>query len=487
MEDWARHSALALARAIQDKKVSSSDLLEYFIDRYERLNPGIGAIVATNLDEARRRAAAADEALARGESFGPLHGLPMTLKDNLEIIGMPTTYGSPLFAKHVPEENADVVQSVLDAGAVVFGKTNLPLFGMDTQSFNDVYGQTNNPWDTSRTPGGSSGGAAAALAAGLTGLEIGNDIGGSIRLPAHFCGIYGHKPSYDIVSMHGAHKPMNLVRTGFPVDLDLAVNGPLARSAEDLMLAMNIIVGAPSYQRKAIQISLPEPRQNALSDFKVGVWMDDPLFPPDDDVGAVLGDFIDRLARAGVTLVDRRPDIDLKRSHELRNALETATLSHLQPKEVYQQAVNARELDDDSIGPWARTMTMQHRDWMLLDMERSVMRQKWDDYFNDVDVMLCPVTRIPAHPHDHTPIVKRTVQFNGDTLKYWDVMGPWNSLSLVSYLPATVAPAGFTRGGLPVGIQIVGPYLEDLTPIQLAINLEKEIIGPYQLPPGFDR
>jgi amidase len=485
MEEWAKQSALTLAKAIQDKKISSSELLEYFFERYERLNPKINAIVATNFDRARKKAADADEALAKGEVFGPLHGLPMTLKDNLEIIGMPTTFGSPLYAKNMPEENADVVQDLLDAGAVVFGKTNLPLMAMDTQSFNDVYGQTNNPWDTSRIPGGSSGGAAAALSAGLTGLEIGNDIGGSIRLPAHFCGIYGHKPSFNIVSRHGANKPWSQFKTRFPIDIDLAVNGPLARSAEDLLLAMEIIVGPPSYQRKAIKISLPEPRKNVLSDFKVGVWIDDPLYPPDDEVGAVLSDFIDRLAGTGVQLVNKKPDIDLKTSHILRNAFETATLSLMQPAEIYERAVKTLESDDEFINSWAKAMTMEHRDWVFLDVVRSFLRQKWDDYFNEVDIMLCPVTRIPAHPHDHTPITERVVQFNQETLRYWDVMGPWNSLSLVSYLPATVAPAGFTPGGLPVGIQIVGPYLEDLTPIQFAINLEKEVIGPYQLPPGF--
>ncbi|MFC1820187.1 amidase family protein [Thermodesulfobacteriota bacterium] len=487
MEEWAKQSALTLTKAIKDRKISSSELLEYFIERYERLNQEINAIVATNLVQAREKAADADKALAKGEVFGSLHGLPMTLKDNLEIIGMPTTYGSPLFAKHMPEENADVVQSVLDAGAVVFGKTNLPLRAMDTQSFNDVYGQTNNPWDISRTPGGSSGGAAAALAAGLTGLEIGNDIGGSIRFPAHFCGIYGHKPSYNIVSRHGANKPWSQFKTRFPMDADMAVNGPLARSAEDLLLAMEIIVGPPAYQRKAIKITLPEPRKNAFSEFKVGVWIEDPLYPPDNDISAVLSDFIDRLTRTGVTLVNKKPDIDLKRSHYLRNAFEVATTILMQPAELYDKAVNALESNEENIKSWAKAMTMKHRDWKLLDMERSFLRQKWDDYFNDVDIMLCPVTRIPAHPHDHTPMRNRVVKFNEETLKYWDVMGPWNSLSLVAYLPATVVPAGFTPGGLPVGIQIVGPYLEDLTPIQFAINLEKEIIGPYQLPPGFDQ
>jgi amidase len=487
MTEWAKESAVTLLQAIQDKRISSSDLLEYFIERSERLNPKINAIVATNFDDARKNAADADKALARGETFGPLHGLPMTLKDNLQIKGMPTTYGSPLLAKYMPEENADVVQSVLDAGAIVFGKTNLPLFGMDTQSFNDVYGQTNNPWDTSRTPGGSSGGAAAALAAGLNGLEIGNDIGGSIRFPAHFCGIYGHKPSYNIVSMHGGRMPLTPYEAGLPTDTDLAVNGPLARSAEDLRLAMDIIVDAPAYQRKAITIRLPEPRRKELPDFKVGVWMDDPLFPPDNEVGTVLSNFIDKLDKAGVTLVDKKPAVDLKRSHELRNAFEASATCHTQPTDLWEMAMSNRETDDEFAGTWARNMTMRHRDWLILNMERAAIRQKWDDYFSEVDVMLCPVSRIPAHLHDHTPIPERVVQFNDETLAYWDVMGPWNSMSLVAYLPATVAPAGFTSKGLPVGMQIIGPYLEDLTPIQFAVCLEKEIIGPYQLPPGFDQ
>ncbi|MBT3227276.1 MAG: amidase [Deltaproteobacteria bacterium] len=486
MEKWAEQSAVALVNAIQEKKISACELMEYFIERTERLNPEINAIVAKGYDQARKKAIDADKALARGESMGPLHGLPMTLKDNLQIIGMPATYGSELLAEFMPTENSDVTESLLDAGAIVFGKTNLPLFAMDAQTFNDVYGQSNNPWDTSRTPGGSSGGAAAALAAGLTGLEIGNDIGGSIRLPAHFCGVYGHKPSYNIVSMHGAKFPLIPIDTKFPADIDLAVNGPLARSAEDLKLAMDVVVGAPSYQRKAIKISLPESRKQILSEFKVGVWIDDPLFPPDSDSGAVLSDFIDRLAETGVTLVNKKPNIDLRTSHELRAALAISALSLSGPHEEYLKALEDRNSDDEYAQFWGKSMTMEHRDWLFLDYIRSFERQQWDDYFNDVDVMLCPVASIPAHPHDHTPIETRTVQFNGETANYLDVVIPWNALSLVSYLPATVVPAGFTPGNLPVGIQIIGPYLEDLTAIQFAINLEKEIIGPFQLPSAFD-
>ena len=495
MKNLASLSASNLVKALKKKKISSLELLEFYIERYKRLNPRINAIVATDFENARKRARAADAAFARGEDWGPLHGLPMTIKDNIEVVGMPTTYGMPLFKNFMPSKNTDVVQSLLNAGAIIFGKTNLPLMGMDTQSFNEVYGQTNNPWDVTRTPGGSSGGAAAALASGLTGLEIGNDIGGSLRIPSHFCGIYGHKPSYNIVTMHGGDKPWKLldakyIHTDYVMDIDLAVNGPLARSAEDLKLAMDIIVGSPSYQSKAIKIKLPQPRKTSLKEFRVGLWLDDPIFPPDTEVKNCLQNITDRLAKAGVNLKTKKPDIELKRCHELRNALETMTMSHTQPQQYFDWAVSQLKTlkDDDHSGMamWVRAITAYHRDWNRLNYIRAMIRQKWADYFNEFDVLLCPVVRIPAFPHDHTEIRKRVTRFNDQDMNHWDVVGPWNSLSLVAYLPATVAPIGFTSKGLPVGIQIVGPYLEDHTPIQFAMLLEKEITGSFKLPPGFE-
>jgi amidase len=431
MHGLGSYSATHLIKAIKSKKISATELLKYFMDRQKRLDPKLNAVVTTDFESAIKRAQKADEALSRGEIWGPLHGLPMTIKDNIEVVGMTTTYGSSYFISYRPTKNADVVQSLLDAGAIIFGKTNLPVFGMDTQSFNDVFGQTNNPWDITKTPGGSSGGAAAALAAGLTGLEIGNDIGGSIRLPAHFCGVYGHKPSYNIVSMHGGKKPWKTIHSNYPVDLDLAVNGPLARSAEDLKLAMDVIVAPPSYQRKAIKIKLPESRKSKLKEFRVGLWIDDSLYPPDNDVGNCLQKMVTRLTEAGVNFKDKRPDIDLKQCHWLRGDLETATLSHIQPPGYYEWAVDkAKTLKDDDqslTDRWVRAMTGYHRDWNELNEKRSIIRQKWEDYFKDVDVLLCPVARIAAHNHDHTKIVDRVIQFDKKTVNYWDVVGPWNN------------------------------------------------------------
>ncbi len=236
MADFAFQSALDLTKAIQDRKISSSELLELYIERYERLNPRINAIVDTDFENARMRARQADEALSKGENWGLLHGLPMTVKDFIDVAGLRSTGGLIEQKNYVPTTNADVVQSLINAGAIVFGKTNVPSRGEDWQSSNDVYGQTNNPWDVTRTPGGSSGGSAAALAAGLTGLEMGSDRGGSIRIPAHFCGVYGHKPTFGIVPMHGQKKPLDFNKIDYAVDFDLVVSGPLARSAADLDL-----------------------------------------------------------------------------------------------------------------------------------------------------------------------------------------------------------------------------------------------------------
>ncbi|MBW2144220.1 MAG: amidase, partial [Deltaproteobacteria bacterium] len=199
MSEFAFKSATQLVRDIREGRISSSELLELYLERVERFNPDLNAIVATDIENARAKAKAADKAIANGDKTGPLHGLPITIKDTLEVKGMPCTSGAPLLKNHMPANNADVVQSLIDAGAIVFGKTNVPLYGGDMQSFNDVYGTTNNPWDLKRTPGGSSGGAAASLSAGLCGLDMGSDIGGSIRTPSHFCGLYGHKPSFGIV------------------------------------------------------------------------------------------------------------------------------------------------------------------------------------------------------------------------------------------------------------------------------------------------
>ncbi|MBU2647582.1 amidase [bacterium] len=488
MVEFAFQSAVNQVKAIKEKVISSSELLELYIERYERLNPQLNAIVDTNFENARNRAKQADEALFKNQHWGPLHGLPITIKDCIEVAGMHTTWGSPIFKDYVSAKNADVVQPLLDAGAIVYGKTNAPLFAMDSQSFNEVYGQTNNPWDLARTPGGSSGGAVAALATGLAGLEIGSDFGGSIRSPAHFCGVYGHKPSYGIVPMHGQSPPLEIFTIDYAVDIDHAVTGPLARSAEDLDLVMDLIVRPARPERKAIKIELPPPRRKSLKDYKIGLWLDDPHFPPDRHVGDCLQKMVDRLSKVGAHIVEKKPEFDFSHSLNIFYRLHNLALVFLKPQAEFDRMLQASKTLDENDQSLeaivARNSTSLFREWQSWNIERSILRQKWDDYFREFDVLLCPAVRVAAFLHDHTDFRQRTTKFNNLDQPHIDIIMPWAGLATVSYLPATVAPIGITSGGLPVGVQIVGPYLEDRTPIHVARLLE-ETLGGFTPPPGY--
>ena len=487
MDEFSFQSAVNLVKAIQDKKISSSELLEIFIERYERYNPSINAIVETDFETARTRARQADEALAKNENWGPLHGLPMTIKDYINVTGFHTTYGSPIFKDYLPSTNADVVQPLIDAGVIVFGKTNLPLWASNSQSFNEVYGQTNNPWDLTRTPGGSSGGAAAAIAAGLTGLEIGSDMGGSIRSPAHFCGIYGHKPTYGIVPIHGQQPPREIELIEYSPEQDFTVTGPLARSAADLDLVMDLVVRPPVFQREAIKINLPAPRKKALKDYRIGVWIEDPLYSPDKEVGNSLEKLVSGLIKKGANIKEKKPDIDFNRSVEVFYQLMHLTNVVYMPEEEFS---SLRDLVGQRIDDWhARVSTKTHREWQLLHWERLIIRQKWADYFKEYDVLLCPAVRIAAFPHDHSMdfgSLQRVSTKSGDQeATHADVITPWAALANLPYLPATVAPIGLTSDGLPVGVQIIGPYMEDRTTIHFAELIEENFYG-FNPPPGFE-
>lgn len=490
MNELAFQSASELTRAIQDRRISSLELLELYMERVARLNPDINAIVATDFESARDRARKADDALAKGENWGVLHGLPVTIKDSIEVTGMPCTSGAPELKSNFPARNADVVQALLDAGAIVFGKTNLPFYAMDFQSYNEVYGQTNNPWDVSTTPGGSSGGSAAALAAGLTGLEIGSDIGGSIRNPAHFCGVFGLKPSFDIIPMRGhIPPPPGIFKGEYSLPGDIAVVGPLARSARDLELVLDVIVAPPAYLKTAWNIHLPPARKKRIQDHKIAVWLDDPVFPVDTLVGDALQNGLDALAKHGVGIQERKPDIDFARSHEIYTQLLSAVSSAGLPRDVFDQILkevpNLVETDKGYRAQRARGTALLHRNWLALNYERLKLRQRWADFFTEFDVFLCPAVPVTAFSHDHSPFFDRTLTVNQDSKPYADTLLGWAGLTCVAYLPATIAPIGLAKNGLPVGLQIVGPYLEDKTSIHFAGLLE-ETLGGFMAPSGFE-
>jgi amidase len=473
MLDVPFRSAKQLARDIRLKKIGCLELLELYLQRVSRYNARLNAIIATDLDAARVRARAADRALARGKVWGPLHGVPMTIKESYDVVGMPTTWGVPDLKDNRPERNALAVDRLLGAGVVLFGKTNVPLYLADYQSYNAIYGTTNNPWDPARAPGGSSGGSAAALAAGLTGIEAGSDIGSSIRNPAHYCGVYGHKPTWGIVPPRGQALP------GRVAPPDISVIGPLGRSADDLSLALDAMAGPDEIEGAGWQLRLSPPRRKSLREYRVAVMLTDPNSEVDSTLQGRLQELADFLARKRATVSDRaRPDIDTREAHHVYvQLLRAATSGRQSAAEFEENLATALSLspDDDSyFAQMTRANTMHHRDWLAANEARHRMRWKWAEFFREWDLLLCPPAASAAFPHDQEgERHQRTIEVNGKRVPTTDQLF-WAGLTGMVYLPATVAPIGFTPGGLPVGVQIAGPQYGDRTCIAFARLLEQE-------------
>lgn len=486
MNDLSFRGASELANLIRNREISSRELLEHYLSRIEVLNSKLNAVVTLDAERARKRADAADEALARGESWGPLHGLPITVKDTFETAGVRTTAGARGFSEYVPISDAVSVARLRAAGAVLMGKTNTPVFASDCQSYNNIFGTTNNPWDLARSPGGSSGGSAAAIAAGMTALELGSDIGGSIRGPAHCCGVYGLKPTYGIVPMRGHIPPI----PGTIAEYDVAVVGPIARTADDLDLVLGVLAG-PSDERKiAWRLELPAPRKNALREYRVAAWLDDPAFPVDSEVRTRLEATVDALRRAGVKVDDSaRPAIDFAKVDITYNQLVMPLLAASMPPEQFSalaKLADSAPSDSTDIKVFeARAYTVRHRDWISVNERRERYRARWAEFFRDFDVLLCPVMSVPAIAHDHSePVGQRKLVVNGVKRSYWTALVPWPTLIGTAYLPSTAAPVGTTATGLPVGVQIVGAYLKDRTTIDFARRLA-EVVGGFERPPGY--
>lgn len=484
MTDIAFGSAKTLAGQIRRRRIGCLELLDHYLTRVERHNPALNAIVALDVANARKQARAADRALAKGEVWGPLHGVPMTVKESFDMAGLPTTWGAPAYREAIAAKDSLAVRRFRAAGAIPFGKTNVPLMLADWQSYNEIYGTTNNPWDLARVPGGSSGGSAAALAAGLTGLEAGSDIGASIRNPAHYCGVFGHKPTWGICP------PRGQALDGRVATSDIAVIGPLARSADDLEIALKAMAGPDEIDGAYWRLALPKARQKELRDFRVAVMLDDPnaeVDRPVQDILAALARFLGR--RKTKVSMTARPRIDTGMAQRVYIALLRAATSGRQSDAelaANQRAAAALDPGDDSYrARMVRANVMAHRDWLGFNEARHRMRLAWAEFFEDYDLLLCPAASSAAFPHDQAgERHDRTIMVNGRPVPVTDQLF-WAGYSGMVYLPSTVAPAGQTDAGLPVGVQIVGPQGGDLTCIAFARLLEREYRA-FVAPPGFD-
>ncbi len=472
MDDLLKRDATDQLSALKTRRVSAVELLKSALARHEQTHAELNAVVAVSVERALEHAKATDELRARGDTLGLLAGLPMTVKDTFDVVGLPASSGLKSLRQRQAQD-ASAVELAKRAGVIIWGKTNTPVMAADCQSFNGLYGVTNNPWDVQRTPGGSSGGAAAALAAGVTALEIGSDIAGSLRVPASYCGVYSHKPTWGLVKQHGHVPP----QPGSWSERDLNVIGPMARSARDLRLLLSVLLSGV--------LAAKAPPAD-LKEAKIALWLDEPSFALDVETrGAIVG-FAAELTAAGAEVTPIASPVHMPTLLGAYRVLLGGIIGEDMPDATIWAKQRMRGLARWQISRGgaraseaAMTLayTATHREWMAADAVRARLRHEISDLFSRFDVILAPITPVVAFPHDHRPFAKRRLMTSdGQAIPYASML-TWISLASALHLPATAIPAGPASSGLPVGVQLIGPLNGDSKTLSLAQAIEENIRG----------
>jgi amidase len=478
MADLLSLDATAQLQALQTGRISAVELLNLALARWRGQHARINAVVATDIERAQAQARAVDEARVKGAALGALAGLPMTVKDTFDVEGLPASSGLEALRRRSGVRDAVVVARARQEGAVIWGKTNVPVMAGDWQSFNALYGATSNPWRLDRTCGGSSGGAAAALATGVTALEIGSDIGGSLRVPASFCGVFSHKPTWGLVSQRGHIPPA----PGAYAERDLNVVGPMARSARDLRLLLSILEQGP------LAAKAPPP---ALKELKIGLWIEEPTFPLDPEVRRTVATFAQSLAQRGAMVEAVRP-VDGAALMDSYQVLLTSALASDLPPATVRGMRRMRGLASLATrfgaGPtsWAAQVlgyTASHAEWLAANEVRARIGHQVRGLFERFDVILAPITPVTAFPHDHRPFGRRSLILSNGARAPYTAMLNWIALASACGLPATAVPAGLGQSGLPVGAQLIGPRGGDARTLAVAQAIEAEIGGFIAPPP----
>jgi amidase len=480
-------TASGMLAALRARQISAVELLELHQRRHARYHGELNAIVQTSFETARQAAEAADARRVRGED-APLLGLPMTLKESINVRGLRTTIGMPAWKEFRSEHDAPVTARVKAAGAVLMGKTNVPPMLADWQSNNPIYGRTSNPWDRARTPGGSSGGSAAALAAGLTPLEFGSDIGGSIRVPAAFCGVYGHRPSETAMPRSGQFPFPPMPNPA----VFMGVQGPMARCAEDLELALDVAAGPDTGEDVGWRLTLPVARAQRLAGFRVAVLPSIAWVPLDAEIGAAIESLTAALGRLGCQVKSVQPPElgDFRQHYALYLSLLACVQFSRVPSDTRRERLDVmRTRDDDWSRAFQRGAESAAPDYIAWVGQREQVRAAWRAFFTDWDILITPAFLTPAYLHWDKPwpdterSIRKTLDVNGEAvLEELGLFYP--SVATVAGQPATALPLGLTRGGLPIGVQAIGPYLEDRTPLRCAALLAQEF-GGFKPPPGY--
>jgi amidase len=472
-----------VATGIRQRHVSATEVLEAYLAQIARHNPALNAIVTLDEERARARAKAADTALSRGEIWGPLHGVPVTIKDSIETAGLRTTSGFPPLADYIPTTDAPVVARLRGAGAIILGKTNLPMLAGDAQTDNPIFGRSNNPWELGHTPGGSTGGGAAAVAAGLTPLEIGSDISGSVRIPAHYCGVCTIKPTDHLVPITGHIPPP----PGVPRSVrHMPQIGPLARSVDDVTLVLRLIAGPDGQDWEVPPVPLAPAQARSLNALRLA-WTDDfGGVPVTGDTRTALAKLADELQRLGCRIEHRMPTgFDFTTMWETWGEVFQAEVGSAVPPEMETAATAHPGITADPdlavARGMARAVGATMRQYTATLVKRDGFIAALEQFFDTWDALLCPVSVGPAIPH--CPVSTR-VAVDGHTVPYWVATTAYCSPFNLTGHPAVVLPLAHSADGLPIGLQVVGRRWGDMQLLAIAAQLAL-VIGPFQPPPGY--
>lgn len=483
MADPTLLGAAAQLSLMERRDISAIELTQAHLARIGRLNPALNAVVGLDAEASLAQAAASDARRAQGRA-GALEGLPITIKDAFDVAGLVSTAGAKPFAGRVPEEDASAVARLRRAGAVLMGKSNVPVFSGDFQTYNPVYGVTNNPWDSSLSPGGSSGGAAVAVATGMSALELGSDLGSSIRWPAAACGVYGLKTTWNAVPTWGMVPPPPERRVAR--NPDLVVAGPIARSPDDLELALDVILGAREPGAPP-PVALKPARRAHADGLRVAVWADDPFAKADRPVREAVHRAA-RLLEAQGAVVDEtaRPGFSFAEAFEVFALLNHAIVAYGLPAKVRTKIQGmASQFSPSDISHralQARGARMTPGLYQQLHQRRMALKRRWARFFESWDVVLCPPAPVGWLAHDHEPdIHARTLSVDGEPRPYLDFL-VWAALASGADLPAVSAPVTMSERGTPLGVQIIAAHAEDRTAIAVARMLEA-ITGGWRAPP----
>ena len=449
------------------------------IKRIEQKDAALNAIPVKTFERARASAKQADKHIAAGET-GALMGLPLTLKESTQVAGLPQTAGLPDIKGYTPQQDGLVAHQVFEAGAALLGKTNIPVALGDWQADSPVYGRTNNPWDLNRTPGGSTGGGGAALAAGLTPLEVGSDIGGSVRVPAAYCGCYGHRPSETAIPRSGNFPFADLPNPAFL----MGVQGPLARSAYDLELLFDVMAGPDIGESVAWQLHLPPARKSALKDFRIAVMPSVLDVNCAASVAGKLNELVALLEAEGATITQTAPDIDMQQYFQDYARMLNVMVTQGQSREEREEAAaNLRLVGDGLAHAQADGFVMDANAYLALVNRRAAAAMAWQQFFTQWDVVIAPITLDAAFEHQSGDFAERSLTVDNESLPYFtNIIYPM--LAIFTGLPSTAFPAGLDQNGLPLGLQVVGPYLEDYTCLRFA-QLVEQAWGGFRPPPGY--